>query len=164
MILRCTAKLLTLLGTRPAALDVVEPSEDDWYANLLWIDRRKCLLLTHAETLFPVFAADIRKGQVTPFGPYVASLVREQLDSEGLPLDILGRLDPEDVRLARTASRSVLGVMNDVARHLRYRVEAAGGIDRTDSFFLNRYLRRTLHVRAGVYVTPLDLVAARLGG
>lgn len=50
MILRCTAKMLTLLGVRATALPDLPPSADDWYLNLLWIERRKCLLLTHAGT------------------------------------------------------------------------------------------------------------------
>lgn len=41
MILRCTAKMLTLLGARATALPDVQPSDDDWYLNLLWIERRK---------------------------------------------------------------------------------------------------------------------------
>jgi hypothetical protein len=50
MLLRCTRRLLELLVNpiteeRPA-------SPDDWYANVLWVQRRKCLLVTHAETLF----------------------------------------------------------------------------------------------------------------
>jgi len=52
--------------------------------------------------------------------------------------------------------------MNDTAIHARYRIEAMGGIDRCDTVFLNRFLRRALHNRAGEYVTPLDLVAQQL--
>ena len=162
MILRCTAKMLSLLGIRAAALVDSAPSDDDWYVNVLWIDRRKCLLLTHAGTLFPVFVADVRKADLQPIGPYVVSLVEEHLRSEGLAADALGTLDPEDVHLAKTANRSILGVMNDAAVHARYRVEAMGGIDRSDTVFLNRSLRRALHNRGGEYVTPLDLVAQRL--
>ena len=161
MILRCTAKMLTLLGIRATGLPDVPPSDDDWYLNLLWIGRRKCLLLTHAGTLFPVFVTDVRKAAITPIGPYVASLVEEHLRSEGLASDTLGRLDPVDVHLAKTASRSILGVMNDAAFHARYRIEAMGGIDQAEMVFLNRFLRRALHNRAGDYVTPLDLVAQR---
>ncbi len=161
MILRCTAKMLTLLGAGPAALVTAPPSADDWYLNLLWIDRRKCLLLTHAGTLFPVFVADVRKANITPIGTYVVGLVEEHLRSEGLAPDTLGRLSPDDVDLAKTASRSILGVMNEAAFHARYRIEAMGGIDRSDTVFLNRFLRRALHNRAGEYVTPLDLVTQR---
>jgi hypothetical protein len=88
-------------------------------------------------------------------------LIEQHLSSEGLAPDALGRLEPEDVHLAKTASRSILGVMNDTGFHARYRIGAMGGIDHTDAALLNRYLRRALHSRAGAYVTPLDLVAQR---
>ena len=153
--------MLTLIGARSAELATPPASDDDWYLNLLWVARRKCLLLTHSGTLFPIFVADVRKADITPIGPYVVSLVEEHLSSEGLAPGALGRLDPDDVPLAKTASRSVLGVMNETAVHARYRIEATGGIDRTDAAFLNRYLRRALHNRAGTYVTPLDLVGKR---
>ncbi len=48
MVLRCTVRLLDLLGKRDVTLVDDVPSDEDWYANLLWIDRRKCLLLTHS--------------------------------------------------------------------------------------------------------------------
>jgi hypothetical protein len=35
------------------------PDLEDWYANLLWFDRRKCPLLTHSATLFTIFEADV---------------------------------------------------------------------------------------------------------
>ena len=162
LIVRCTAKVLTLLEARGSDLADVPPSEDDWYLNLLWIDRRKCLLLTHAGTLFPVFVADVRKADIRPIGSYVVGLVEGHLGIEGLASDTLGQLDAEDVQLAKTASRSILGVMNDAAVHVRYRIEAMGGIDRSDTLFLNRYLRRTLHNRDGIYLTPLDLLQERL--
>ena len=59
MILRCTARLLDLLGGPALTLAGTPVSDDDWYANLVWLDRRKCLLLTHADTLFPIFIADV---------------------------------------------------------------------------------------------------------
>jgi hypothetical protein len=154
--------MLTLLGARPAELVTAPPSDDDWYLNMLWVDRRKCLLLTHAGTLFPVFVADVRKADITPIGPCVVSLVEEHLRSEDLATGTLGPLDPGDVHLAKTASRSILGVMNDAAFRARYRIEAMGGIDGSDTFFLNRFLRRALHNRDGEYVTPLDLVGRQL--
>jgi hypothetical protein len=161
MVLRPTAKMLNLLGIRPGPLVAVPPSEDDWYLNLLWIYRRKCLLLMHAGTLFPVFVADVRKADITPVGPCVAELVEEHLRAEGLAAETLGPLDRANVDIAKTASRSVLGVMNQAAVHARYRIEAMGGVDRRDSSFISRYLGRTVHDRDGVYLTPLELVLQR---
>ena len=58
MILRCTKKLLDVI--RPEQLATQEPDGSDWYGNLLVLDRRKCLLLTHADTLFTIFEPDVR--------------------------------------------------------------------------------------------------------
>lgn len=159
--MRCTNRLLTLLGLPPASLVQAPPTEDDWYANLLWFDRRKCLLFTHAGTLFSVFAADVRKRDLEPFGLYVVRMIEARLREESLPTDALGELEPESIRLARTASRSVLGFMNDMALACRYQVEASGGLDGTDVEALNRRLLRTLHDREG-YHDPLELVARRI--
>ena len=110
MILRCTAKMLTFLGIRSTGLPDVPPSDDDWYLNLLWIERRKCLLLTHAGTLFPVFIADVRRADITPIGPYVTNLIEEHLRSEGLAADTLARSDPDNVQLAKTARAAASSV------------------------------------------------------
>jgi hypothetical protein len=160
MLLRCTTKMLGLLGVRAAALAEAAATESDWYVNLLWIERRKCLLLTHAGTVFPIFVADIRKADLVPIGPYVVDLIEEELRSEGFAPDALGRLDAEKVQLSRTGSRSILGVMNNAALLARYRIEAMGGIDRANVNVINRFLRRTPHQRDGQHVRPVELVSA----
>jgi len=58
VILRCTKKLLTVI--RPRQLINCTGDGEHWYANLLWLSGRKCLLLIHAATLFTVFEADVR--------------------------------------------------------------------------------------------------------
>jgi hypothetical protein len=160
VILRCTERLLELLGKREITLVQSAPSDDDWYTNVLWIDRRKCLLLTHAGTLFPIFAADIRKPDLQPLGPFIVSLIHVALKDEQLPADALGELDPDALQLAKTASRQILGFMNDSALTSRWLIQSAGGLQHTDLGDLNRFLRRTLHNRDG-YHQPLELVAER---
>lgn len=161
MLLRCTARLLDLVGARGTVLVDDPPGDDDWYANLLWLDRRKCLLLTHAGTLFPVFAADVRKSDLQPPGPFITAHIEAALADEQLPADLLGPLDPDAVQVARTASRSILGFMNDSALACRHSVELAGGLEHTDLDALNRFLRRQLHNVDG-YHQPLDLALDRL--
>ena len=161
MILRCTAKALDLLGGRRIELTKSPPTDDDWYLNLLWVDRKKCLLLTHAGTLFSIFVAEVRKADLAPIGPYVVNTVMGELHSEGLPPDALGRLDPDGVCLARTASRRTLGFMNDIATHCRFEIAYAGGLVHADTRALNHHLRRTLNNHGG-YAYPIDRVAERL--
>jgi hypothetical protein len=161
VVLRCTRRLLELLGGRAVTLTDLPPAGEDWYANLLWLDRQKCLLLTHAGTLFAVFRARIRTAELRPIGPYVVKAVEAELRSENLPPDTFGQLKPDTVRLANTASRSTLGFMNEMAVHLRYQVADADGLGHCDINALNHHLRRTLHNRGG-YVYPIELVAQRL--
>lgn len=160
MTLRCTKKALALLKISARALAELPPSDDDWYLNLLWFDRRKCLLLTHAATLFPVFVADVRAAQLRRLGSFITGKIEEELASERLPGDCLGQLDPDAVQVAKTASRSVLGFMNEMASYLEYVIADAGGLSNSDSIELNRDLRRRLYSRDG-YATPLELVARR---
>jgi len=164
MIVRCTGKLLTLLGRRPVTLPTPAPSDDDWYANLLWLDRRKCLLLVHSGTLFPAFGADVRQGALTPIGDAIVGLVHTELVEEGLPSDTFGDLDPAAVILARTASRVVLGYMNEMAKYCEYFVRDADGLGQCDIGSLNRGLRRELHLtrQPPGYLVPIAAVLARL--
>lgn len=160
MVLRCTAKLLRFLGARPERWTVI--SDDDWYANLLWIDRRKGILLTHAGTLFSVFTPDVRKADLVPIGRFAVPAIERALGAEDLPMDALGHLDPDHVWVAPTASRSVLGFMNDMGYLISRAVSATGMWD-GDVVEINRSLQRQLH-RTGAgqigYEEPIEAARA----
>lgn len=98
-----------------------------------------------------------------PLGPYVAAVVEAELRAEGLPVDALGPLDPTAVQIAKTANRSVLGFMNDMAVQIEYAVASAGGLPRCDAADVSRHLRRTPYNRGG-YLYPIDLAIARASG
>src|SRR5713226_10544509 len=102
VVLRCTAKMQSLLGGRPRDLVTIEPSEEDCYANLLWLDGRKCLLLAHAGTLFSVFVPDIREADLMPIAPSVVGFIHKELEAESFLLDRLGALDSSSIALAKT--------------------------------------------------------------
>ena len=144
MLVRCTTKLLKAIGAKPTLLVDIPPSDHDWYATLLWITGRKCLLLTHAGTLFSVFVPDVSVLDLRPFGGFVVPAVSSAVQSEGLPVTAFGLLDTDDVAVAKTASRSVLGCMNDLAMHCHYAVEDADGLELLNVEQLNRRLRRTI--------------------
>jgi hypothetical protein len=108
VILRCTRKLLRLLGTEPATGSGPVPAAEDWYGNLLWFDRRKCLLLTHAATLFSVFEADVRAADLRDTHRLVTGLIARELAREGLPPATFGPLDRQELIVAKTADRSIL--------------------------------------------------------
>jgi len=82
VILRCTKKLLAVIGPKLLAEPAPAPEAEDWYANLLWFDRRKCLLLTHAATLFSVFEADVRAANLRATSQLITRLLGRELHSE----------------------------------------------------------------------------------
>lgn len=113
-------------------------------------------------TLFPVFVPDVRKADLTPLDTWLVHVVQRELNAEDLPDAVLGELAPPSV-LAKTASRQMLGFMNEMARFAEYAMADAGGLAGCDIAKLNRQQRRMLHNRDGRYVRPLDLVAERVG-
>jgi hypothetical protein len=163
VLLRSTARLLRLIDDRGGPLAEVSPGGDDWYANVLIIERRTCVLMAHADTLFAVFDPDVRVAQFDDLGLYAATLVLDALTSEGLPGAALGPTDPASVRVAKTTSRSLVGHLNQMALEIEHAVASSGGLERVDAAQVNRHLRRRLRGRDGRYVVPIELAAARAG-
>ena len=160
MILRCTSRMLDVIGGKPELVDV-EPSIEDWYANVVYIDGKKCVLLVHDGTLFSSLTLNVGVGLLRPIGGYVYSQIVRALESEGLPPDALGDIDYRQIRLARTRSRSVLGSMNDMVIMARHIIRSEGGLEGCDVARLNHFLRDTPNGARG-FATPLELVSRRL--
>ena len=157
--LRCTKKLLDVIC--PEQLATQEPDGSDWYGNLLVLDRRKCLLLTHADSLFTIFEPDVRAPDLRSTHDLVAWLIERELLAEGLPVRTFGDLGTEELSIAKTADRSVLGCMNDMAYLCEDAVARAGSLAITDVPPLNRHLRRNIN-SARDYQRPIDLVLERI--
>jgi len=161
VVVRCTKKMLGLLGVRSTTLSELPPSDDDWYLNLVWIERQKCLLLTHAGTLFSVFRVGVHVADLRPLGNYLVEAIDAELRAESLPADTFSALEPDSVQLAKTASRSTLGFMTEMAFELGWIIADKRGLRRSDINELNHALRRMLWNR-GDYVRPIELVHQRL--
>ena len=154
--------MLDLLDGRNVRLSEPAPSDDDWYLNLVWIERQKCLLLTHSRTLFAVFRAGLRVADLRPLGDYVVEAIETELGSERLPADTFSRLDRNGVRIAKTASRSTLGYMKEMTFELEWHIAHDGGLDHADINELNYALRRSLRSHGRDYARPIELVTEYL--
>ena len=100
--------------------------------------------------------ADLRS-----LGNYLVDAIHAELRAEGLPTDTFSQLEPENVQLAKTASRSTLGFMNEMAFELGWIITDKGGLHRADCNALNHAVRRMLWNR-GDYIRPIELVNQRL--
>ena len=97
--------MLDVIGGKQEIVDI-EPSVDDWYANVVPIDGKKCVLLVHDETLFSSLTLNVGVGLLRPIAGYVYSQIGRALEGEGFPPDALGDADNRLIRLAWTRSRS----------------------------------------------------------
>lgn len=137
LILRCTAKLRKEMGLNETGLYDGENPEsplDIWFANLLRISRRKCVLFTHAESLFSFLTFNASKARLKNLDSVFREGLNEAMNLEGFDPNVISQLmgDYEDARCARTDSRKVLGSMNDLASLYKYHIMNAGGAEYID--------------------------------
>ena len=104
-----------------------------------------------------MLAIDVRAPALRDTGSFVVPLIADALEDEALGLAALGPLDPATVQIAKTASRRVLGFMNDTAFAVRLAAEIGGGIEHVNVKDLNHELRRHLHHYASGYAQPIEL-------
>lgn len=121
--LRCTKKLLTRLRLKPAPRAPPSTTKlGDWYADTLNLGRERLVLCVSELTLLPVVVPAI--GAATDLDAKLARGLRQTLEALGAPA---AAIDAEmnqllEVTIAKTASRVVLGSMNDfqfMVRHIR---------------------------------------------
>ena len=141
VVLRRTEKLAGALPLSESVPDSSDTALGDWYVNRLVVDRQPLLLLVSAVTLLPLVvpARDVRG-----LPNCLATLIRRRLQRFRLPPACV---DAEiaamsRVCIAKTASRSVLGVMNDFAQGVPFHLPI-GGWDETSLPFLEDRLAQT---------------------
>ena len=91
----------------------------------------------------------------------VTGLIGRELRREDLPAATFGDLEQQEVLLTKTADRSILGCMNDMAFLCEHVIAGAEGLAGTDLDELNRSLRRNINSASG-YRPPIELTARRL--
>jgi hypothetical protein len=112
LVVRATKKLRDRLG--PLTLQPAETSTTrlgDWYATV-WFWKPQVALFVSETTLFPV---------LMPLAPAVTLMARfpehlaQTLEAQDVPQSFIAEelVRMHDVRLAQTASRSMLGIMNE---------------------------------------------------
>jgi hypothetical protein len=123
--LRCTQKLRKYLGVIP--VDIPEPPTavlGDWYGNLVPTFSGDLIIFINERTLLTIAIPVWESNNLVPlFSIRVANL----LGMIGLhPKDILNEINHFDqVQYGKTASRSVLGSLNDFAWHYQIMAEEA---------------------------------------
>ena len=145
-IIRCTVKLLTQLKTKPTNAPSESSACCDWHANLLLVDRRKCVLFTNNQTLYSFLlpSMKMKKPILENFEKMFRLGLFKSLMAEGfaeLQIEYMLR-EHQNIVIAKTNSRSILGSMNDLAFQIKSMIYAMGGLANADSSEINRQLNR----------------------
>ena len=132
-LIQCTKKLQKEMGLKKEELSSEQPESvglGSWHANLIHIDRRKCVLFVNDNTLFNFIAPDVSRAQIRELGNLFKGYLPCVLSEEGIEETIKDKIMSEyaDISYSNTNSKSVLGSMNDLTFHYKYHIMEAGGI------------------------------------
>ncbi len=143
-IIRCTKKLLDELKIKPTDDIGLSDGIGNWHANLLCIDRRKCVQFTNDQTLYSFLVPAMKKPEFQNFHEVFRLNLLKNVMSESLSQKQLEHLFDahKEIRIAKTNNRSVLGSMNELAFQVQFSIHNTGGLDATDLMELNHELNR----------------------
>jgi len=143
-LIRCTRKLLKELRTIPGDREQPEGVLGGWHANLLRIERRKCVLFTNDATLFSIFVPGMKKERFDRMAQIFGQELFRSLNREGFgQSEIEAVLDEiREIHYAKTNNRRVLGSMNDLAFQLKWIIQVNGGLEQVSMDSLARELNR----------------------
>ena len=163
-LIRCTKKLQKEMGLKQSDLCAEEPRFSylgPWHANLIHIDRRKCVLFVNDKTLFNFIVPDLSRAQIRELDKLFKSYLGCVLADAGISEADRGRIlsEYDEVGFANTNSKSVLGSMNDLVFHYKYSIQEAGGVY---SPAVPEIIRRLNRIPMGAlkYVFPIEALRA----
>ena len=138
-LIRCTKKLLNELNVNPSQVDYVYDKLYDWHANLLLIQRKKCILLTNSLTLYSVFIPELKRADFNNFSEVFYKFFLNQLKAADFSHNHIKKILKRHLsfRYTKTNNRSVLGSMNDLVFQIKIYIKMSGGLENTDCKKLN---------------------------
>ena len=166
-LIRCTGKLRKEMGLKNSDLWDAEPKFSylgSWHANLIYIERKKCVLFVNDKTLFNFIAPGVSRSEIRNLDVLFKSLLRCVLSEEGFDGSAKEKIMSEydNISYAKTKSRSVLGSMNDLAFHYKYHIHHVGGLH---SPAIPNIIRRLNEMPMGAieYAYPIEALKAMYG-
>lgn len=142
--IQCTQKLLKELRLAPKGAVISTTPLGCWHANLLHIDRRKCVLFTNDKTRYSFLVPGLRKPDFQMLDEVFRQRLFKCLLAEDIGQEAIEKVlnEVREISFTKTHSRSVLGSMNDIVFHLEHWIHAEGGLLNADISDLNMKINR----------------------
>lgn len=166
--LRCTAKVQKELGLKPGDLAEIKPGDSllgNWYVNIFTVDRRKTFIFMNERTLLSFIIFGIKKSNVKNAPEAFLRGLDQLLTIEGFDIGAINQVFDgyESYEFTKTASRSVLGNMNDLVDLYRHSIVYGGGLKYVDVGELILKINRTPQRNLG-WSFSIDIVKELLTG
>ena len=165
-LIHCTQKLLKEMGN--PTLQSIEGMTDteglgNWYCNIIRIDRKKCLLFTNAKTLYSFLSPNVMKKNINNIVEVFLTNLSFNLQAEGFGLEVINRImkEYEEIGFARTASKHVLGAMNQLAFEYEVLIQMKEGLKNIKLLEINRDINRTI-LKGIQFLHPIDALKSIL--
>ena len=122
MIIQATKKLQDFLGIKTSELPNEDEMFDAWHGNIFMVGRKKCLLITHNQSLYSVFIYGITKKHLPELLDIISEFLIEILrrDDFTIPQIKIMLKSLEGLSFTKTSDRSVTGNMVDMVHMLKY--------------------------------------------
>jgi hypothetical protein len=142
---RLTKKLASALNVKlPKQPIEHQVAEHEWFADLFYVERKKCVVWVHRTTLLGFVRPSVTAAERREFHGLFRYEFRTALASMALPASLLDRFDvygPESY--APTDDRAVVGSILDYRKMFAFAVEREGGLERADVRGINAFLSDT---------------------
>lgn len=153
MIIQSTKKLQDMLGVDATEAPTDIESFDSWHGNVFMIGRKKCLLLTHTESLYSVFIYGITKQTFKKLAELVRSRLQIQMTIDNFTDTHIEKiLDTiQDIIYMKSSNKTVMGSMNNMVQILQHYNMTE------DESFLNHRLNNAPYKTLG-YAYPSEVL------
>lgn len=128
--------------------------------------QRKCILFTNEKTLYSFMIPKVKKENLQNIFDEFLFNLNMNLQAEGFSLEVINRVLAEytEMGFAKTASRHVLGSMNELTFHYEYLItQRYDGIERTRILCGNKEVNRSL-MRGSRHLYPIEMLQELLTG
>ena len=145
MLLRCTRKVLKLLDQQPRQVELsqAENSLAEWYVDIVDVFGPTFFLCTNPGTLYTLVLPAGQSDNVADLSGRLLTRLALHMTELGINRSSMGRLIQGlgTVMVAKTASRGVLGSMNDLITHFLWHFsQQMGETDNVDLRAIERQL------------------------
>lgn len=161
-LLHCTQKLLKELGNpslAEAPLSNATERLGNWYANIIKINRKKCLIFVNEKTLYSFLIPCVLKANLKNIRNEFLNNFILNLQYEGFSLEVINRVcqDYREIGFAKTASKHVLGAMTQLSFEYELLIEMKEGLCLEDvkPLELNHSINRTI-LKGIKYLHPIE--------